>query len=274
MTEIAIAYDVPELAAAVALDERLGPGPEIAKIGLELFAAEGPEAVRALTARGRRVFLDLKLHDIPNTVRGAARSAARLGAELLTVHAFGGGTMIAAAVAGAREGSRERPGPETRIVAVTLLTSLDVRDLPPGFERPFVADLVLPPSSSSRKRSARSASPCAAPTFRGLRAQLRRPFYAVTPGIRPAGGERNDQARVATITEAVRLGSNLLVLGRDRDRMVLPRLWPPLAGATPRSNRPRRPREPTVVWNSNPFSRLTVRLWEAYRCGNERGRRA
>jgi orotidine-5'-phosphate decarboxylase len=214
MTEFAIAYDVPDLAAAVALDERLGQGPEIAKIGLELFAAEGPEAVRALTARGRRVFLDLKLHDIPNTVRGAARSAARLGAELLTVHAFGGGTMIAAAVAGAREGSRERPGPETRIVAVTLLTSLDVRDLPPGFERPFSADLVLPLLVELAEASGALGVVCAATDLPALRAQLRRPFYAVTPGIRPTGGERNDQARVATITEAVRLGSSLLVLGR------------------------------------------------------------
>jgi len=176
--------------------------------------AEGPEAVRALTARGRRVFLDLKLHDIPNTVRGAARSAAKLGGELLTVHAFGGGTMIAAAVAGAREGSRERPGPETRIVAVTLLTSLDVRDLPPGFERPFSADLVLPRLVELAETSGALGVVCAAPDLPGLRARLQRPFYAVTPGIRPAGGERNDQARVATITEAVRLGSSLLVLGR------------------------------------------------------------
>ena len=88
--EFAIAFDVPTLAAAIALHERLGEGPEYAKVGLELFAAEGPAAVRELKSRGRRVFLDLKLHDIPNTVRGAAASAATLGADLLTVHATGG----------------------------------------------------------------------------------------------------------------------------------------------------------------------------------------
>src|SRR5262249_61318932 len=116
----------------LALDERLGPGPEYAKVGLELFAAEGPDAVRALKSRGRRVFLDLKLHDIPNTVRGAARSAARLGADLITVHATGGYAMIAAAVEGVREG-----GSDTRGVAVTILTSLRASTMPPGLMSPF-----------------------------------------------------------------------------------------------------------------------------------------
>ena len=98
MTELAIAFDVATLEQAVALDRALGEGPELAKIGLQLFTAAGPAAVRALRDRGRRVFLDLKLHDIPNTVRGAAGEAAKLGAELLTVHALGGGDMIRAAV--------------------------------------------------------------------------------------------------------------------------------------------------------------------------------
>ena len=214
MTEIAIAYDVPDLRAALALDERLGEGPELAKIGLELFTATGPEAVRELRARGRRVILDLKLHDIPNTVRGAARSAARLGAELLTVHAFGGGAMIAAAALGAREGSAEREGPETRVVAVTLLTSLDAFNLPPGFETPFFPDLVIARLVTLAETSGAHGVVCAAPDLPGLRALLRRPFYAVTPGIRPHGGAKNDQARVATVAEAVRMGSSLLVLGR------------------------------------------------------------
>src|SRR5437867_11215754 len=100
MTDLAIAFDVPSLAEALALDRRLGPGPELVKVGLQLFTAAGPEAVRALRDRGRRVFLDSKLHDIPNTVRGASAEAARLGADLLTVHAAGGAEMIAAAVEG------------------------------------------------------------------------------------------------------------------------------------------------------------------------------
>jgi orotidine-5'-phosphate decarboxylase len=208
MTEIAIAFDVPTLDGAIALDERLGPGPEIAKVGLELFAAVGPEAVRALKARGRRVFLDLKLHDIPNTVRGAARSAARLGADLVTVHALGGAPMVAAAVAGAREGG------ETRVVAVTLLTSLDAFNLPPGLEQPLHTAIVI----SKMVRLAEAAGAwgvvCSAADVPGVRAMLGRPFTAVTPGIRPAGGARHDQARVATLADAVRAGAAMVVLGR------------------------------------------------------------
>ncbi|HYM81810.1 MAG TPA: orotidine-5'-phosphate decarboxylase [Candidatus Limnocylindria bacterium] len=208
MTEIAIAYDVPALDDALELDRRLGEGPEIAKIGLELFTAAGPAAVRALVDRGRRVFLDLKLHDIPNTVRGAARSAARLGAELLTVHALGGRTMIAAAVEGAREGGG------TRIVAVTVLTSLDASNLPPGFERPFFPQITAARMLTIAESAGAFGIVCAATDIPDLRVLVRHPFYAVTPGIRPHGVPTHDQARVATIAEAVRMGSSLLVLGR------------------------------------------------------------
>ena len=207
MTEIAIAYDVPDLKRALALDDTLGQGPEYAKIGLELFAAEGPEAVRALKARGRRVFLDLKLHDIPNTVRGAAASAARLGADLLTVHAMGGSPMVAAAVEGAGLG--------TRVVAVTLLTSLDAFNLPPGFAQPFHAGIVIMRLADMVERAGAHGIVCSAADL-GFLLQMRggRPIYAVTPGIRPAGAPTQDQARVATIAQAARAGSSLIVLGR------------------------------------------------------------
>jgi orotidine-5'-phosphate decarboxylase len=209
MTELAVAFDVPSLDAALALDARLGAGPEYAKVGLQLFTAAGPEAVRALKARGRRVFLDLKLHDIPNTVKGAAGEAARLGADLLTVHATGGSEMIAAAVDGIRGA-----GGATQVVAVTLLTSLDPEQLPPGFERPFplyrrIADLLTLAESAGARGIVCSASDLA-----GVRALHPAPFYAVTPGIRPAGGDSQDQKRVATVGEAVTLGASLLVLGR------------------------------------------------------------
>ena len=207
--EFAIAFDVSTLAEALALDARLGEGPEYAKVGLELFASEGPEAVRALTARGRRVFLDLKLHDIPNTVKGAAACAARLGADLLTVHATGGAAMVAAAVEGVRE-----VGGNTRVVAVTLLTSLDPAAMPPGFAQPFD----LHATAAALTRMALDAGAlgivCAAPDLPALRAALGGPFYAVTPGIRMAGADAHDQKRVATVTSAVRGGASLLVLGR------------------------------------------------------------
>ena len=207
--EFAIAFDVPTLEAALALDTRLGPGPDLAKVGLELFAAAGPEAVRALRARGRRVFLDLKLHDIPNTVRGAAASAARLGADLLTVHATGGAAMVAAAV----EGIRDAEGP-TRVVAVTLLTSLDPAAMPPGFTRPFDLHAVAAALTDESERAGALGVVCSPADLPGVRAKLGRDFYAVTPGIRPAGADAHDQKRVATVDSAVRDGASLLVLGR------------------------------------------------------------
>jgi len=207
--EFAIAFDVPTLEAALALDAKLGAGAELAKVGLELFAAAGPEAVRALKGRGRRVFLDLKLHDIPNTVKGAAGSAARLGADLLTVHATGGAAMVAAAVEGIREA-----GGRTRVVAVTLLTSLDPAAMPPGFVKPFDLHAVAAALTDEAERAGALGVVCSPADLSGVRAKLGREFYAVTPGIRPAGADAHDQKRVATVESAVRDGASLLVLGR------------------------------------------------------------
>jgi orotidine-5'-phosphate decarboxylase len=209
MTEIAIAYDVATLEQALELDARLGEGPEIAKVGLELFASAGPEAVRALKTRGRRVFLDLKLHDIPNTVRGAAHSAARLGADLLTVHATGGPAMIAAAVEGVAQ-----DGGDTRVIAVTILTSLDPHSMPPGFQVPFDMVMVASKLLTTAESAGAHGIVCAASDLDGIRAFHPSPFFAVTPGIRPAGTPTHDQKRVTTVAEAVRLGSSMLVLGR------------------------------------------------------------
>jgi orotidine-5'-phosphate decarboxylase len=207
--EFAIAFDVPTLEAALALDAKLGAGAELAKVGLELFAAAGPEAGRARKGRGRRVFLDLKLHDIPNTVKGAAGSAARLGADLLTVHATGGAAMVAAAVEGIREA-----GGRTRVVAVTLLTSLDPAAMPPGFVKPFDLHAVAAALTDEAERAGALGVVCSPADLSGVRAKLGREFYAVTPGIRPAGAEAHDQKRVATVESAVRDGASLLVLGR------------------------------------------------------------
>jgi orotidine-5'-phosphate decarboxylase len=211
MSEIAIAFDVPSLEQALALDRRLGEGPEIAKIGLQLFAAEGPEAVRELRRRGRRVFLDLKLHDIPNTVAGAAAEAARLGAELLTVHAMGGREMIAAAVEAIAAAA---PAAPTGVVAVTLLTSLDPRSLPPGFQQPLALHATIAELLGIAEQAGARGIVCSAADLPGVRQRHPAAFYSVTPGIRPAGAGAQDQKRVATVAEAVRLGASLLVLGR------------------------------------------------------------
>jgi len=209
MTEIAIAFDVPGLEQALALDERLGRGPEYAKVGLELFTAAGPEVVRQLKARGRRVFLDLKLHDIPNTVKGAAASAAGLGVDLLTVHAMGGQPMVTAAVEGVRSA-----GGGTRIIGVTVLTSFDGYSLPPGFAVPFHTALVVAQLADLVEAAGAHGIVCSAGELGFVTRFRRKPVYAVTPGIRPAGGPTHDQARVTTIEQAVQAGSSLLVLGR------------------------------------------------------------
>jgi orotidine-5'-phosphate decarboxylase len=207
--ELAIAFDVDTLERALALDAKLGEGPELAKVGLQLFTSAGPEAVRALARRGRRVFLDLKLHDIPNTVRGAAAEAARIGASLLTVHATGGAAMVRAAVEGAAAG-----GGATRIVAVTVLTSLDPSAMPPGFMRPFPMAEAQAAMLGEAERAGAAGIVCSAADLPGIRERHPAPFLAVTPGIRPAGADAQDQKRVTTIAEAVALGAGVLVLGR------------------------------------------------------------
>ena len=162
--------------------------------------------MRAAAALGRPVFLDLKLHDIPNTVEGAARSAAASGASLLTVHASGGAEMVRAAVRGA--------GPGVRVLAVTVLTSLDAAAL--DGDRPRAG---RPRTRWSGSRSSRSAPAQAASSARRTRSPRCAPRSGpgpllVIPGVRPAGAAKGDQARVATPAEAVRAGADVLVIGR------------------------------------------------------------
>ncbi len=183
----------------------IAPAVGMLKVGLELFAAEGPPAVRAAATLGRPVFLDLKLHDIPNTVEGAARSAAASGASLLTVHASGGPAMVSAAVKGA-EG-------KLRVLAVTVLTSLDAAALRAiGLEGPPEAAVV---------RLARLAVDagagglvCSPHEVRAVRAAVGPGPLLVVPGVRPAGAAKGDQARVATPAEAVAAGADVIVVGR------------------------------------------------------------
>jgi orotidine-5'-phosphate decarboxylase len=218
--EIAIAFDVDSLEAALALDDRLGPGEEWAKVGLELFTAAGPEAVSALRERGRRVFLDLKLHDIPNTVERAARQASALGAGLITVHALGGPDMVRAAVRGASEGAS--PGP--RVVAVTILTSLDQYNLPPGLSQPFFADLVAADMTRMALSAGAAGVVCPAVGLAYMRKTVGRTFLAVTPGIRGVGEAAGDQKRTASVVEATAAGADVLVIGRPVTRARDPRV--------------------------------------------------
>jgi orotidine-5'-phosphate decarboxylase len=202
---ICAALDFPALAEAERWARAIAPHVGMLKVGLELFAAEGPAAVRAIAALGRPVFLDLKLHDIPNTVEGAARSAAATGAKLLTVHAAGGPAMVKAAVKGA--------GPGVRVLAVTVLTSIDAATL----ERIGLAG----PPEQAVLRLARLAVEagagglvCSPHEVKAVRAAVGPGPLLVVPGVRPAGAALGDQARVATPAAAVADGADVIVIGR------------------------------------------------------------
>jgi orotidine-5'-phosphate decarboxylase len=202
---ICAALDFPSFAAAEPFARAVAPHVGMLKVGLELFVAEGPPAVRAAAALGRPVFLDLKLHDIPNTVEGAARSAAASGAALLTVHVAGGAEMIRAAVRGA--------GPAVRVLAVTVLTSLDAAALDSvGLAGPPEAAVVR--LARVAVGAGAGGIVCSPHEVGAVRAAVGPGPLLVVPGVRPPGAARGDQARVATPAEAVRAGADVIVVGR------------------------------------------------------------
>jgi orotidine-5'-phosphate decarboxylase len=202
---IIVALDVPKLAAGLALADRLQGAVGVFKVGLELFAAGGPDAVRWIKARGK-VFLDLKLHDIPETVGRATAVAAGLGVDLLTVHAAGGPAMLERA-------AREAHAAGGRVIAVTALTSLDERDLEAVRVRGPLVDVVLTRAKLARETGCDGvvASPREAAA---LRAACGPDFLIVTPGVRPAGAAAGDQKRIATPRAALEAGADYVVIGR------------------------------------------------------------
>jgi orotidine-5'-phosphate decarboxylase len=178
------------------------------KLGLEFFNAHGPAGVRPFVESGLPVFLDLKYHDIPNTVAGAVRAAARLGVSILNVHAQGGAAMMRAALDAAKSIS-----PSTRLIAVTMLTSLGDEDLPSLGLQPPVADQVLRLAALTQECGLDGVV-CSAHEIVRLRKALGPDFLLVVPGIRPAGSEIGDQRRVMGPAEARDAGANILVVGR------------------------------------------------------------
>ena len=184
------------------------------KVGLELFVAGGPAVVQQLRDQGKRVFLDLKFHDIPATMAGACRSAARLGAELITVHGCAGSEALAAAQAGALEGAGAAGLGAPTLLAVTVLTSWD----PQRFARELAIDETIEAYVPRLARLAASAGiggcVCSPLEVAALRASHPAPFALVTPGIRPAGAARGDQQRVMTPAQALAAGASQLVIGR------------------------------------------------------------
>ena len=207
-----VALDVPDQTSARALVERLGADCDFYKVGMELFAAEGPPVVRWLREQGKDVFLDLKFHDIPNTVRGACRSAARLGVRLVTVHAYGGPAMLAAAVEGAGEqGDADGCG----VLAVSVLTSHSPSDLRAAVGRPVpdVVDEVLRLAGLAREAGTHGLV-CSGQEVAAVRERFGAALRPLVPGVRLAGDAANDQARVVTPGAAAADGARYVVLGR------------------------------------------------------------
>ncbi len=204
-----VALDVKDLATAVALVDRLRPAVSMFKVGVQLFTAVGPRAVEAVQERGGQVFLDLKLHDIPNTVAAAVREAARMGAVMCTLHASGGRPMLQEAKRAVVES-----GSRMRLLAVTILTSLD----PHGFEEAIGSGLGLQAQVIRLASLARAAGMdgivASTHEIAPLRAALGPSMLIVTPGVRPEWAPADDQLRVMTPREAAAAGADYLVIGR------------------------------------------------------------
>jgi orotidine-5'-phosphate decarboxylase len=210
MGSVIVALDFPRGDEALSLVDDLGDAGTFYKVGLQLYTAEGPSVVQALKDRGKRVFLDLKLHDIPNTVASGVRVASQLGVDFLTLHIVGGRAML--------EAARDVAG-ETRLLGVTVLTSLSAVDLEAtwGRKNPSVVEEVgrLADLAAQYRIHGIVASPHEASS---VRSRVGSEFLVVTPGIRPAGVGHDDQQRVATPSAAIAAGADYLVVGRSITR--------------------------------------------------------
>jgi orotidine-5'-phosphate decarboxylase len=208
LARVFVALDFPNAVDAMALVDRLDPRDCGLKVGKELFVAAGPEPVRRMVERGFAVFLDLKFHDIPNTVAGACAAAAKLGVAMLDVHAGGGRAMMSAARE-AIDRSHARP----LLIAVTVLTSLDDGDMGElGIDATAQAHALR--LALLTKDCGLDGVVCSAQEAPALRSACGPAFKLVTPGIRPADAAKDDQARIVTPIDAVRSGADYLVIGR------------------------------------------------------------
>jgi orotidine-5'-phosphate decarboxylase len=210
---LAVALDLGGRAEVLAAAHRLAPEVGVLKLGLQAFVSEGPELVKDVASLGPRVFLDLKLHDIPNTVGKAAAAAVRTGASILTCHASGGRDMMRAFGDEGRAAASRASTPVPKLLAVTVLTSLDASSLAAvGLEgSPREAALRL---AVLAKESGLDGVVCSPDEIEAIRSACGPDFHLVVPGVRPAGAAPEDQRRVATPAEAIRRGADLLVIGR------------------------------------------------------------
>ena len=208
--DVIVACDFPLAGETLAFLDKLGSARPFVKIGMELYYAEGPQIVRSLKERGHKVFLDLKLHDIPNTVKKAMAVLASLGADIVNVHAAGTKAMMAAALEGLTRPDGSRP----LLIAVTQLTSTDEETM----QRELLIPETMPATVMHYARNARDAGldgvVCSPLEAAKVHEVCGKGFLTVTPGVRFADGDKGDQKRVMTPAEAKRIGSDYIVVGR------------------------------------------------------------
>lgn len=209
-TKIIVALDFPSAREAIDLCDRL-PQVDFWKVGLELFITDGSAVLQELKARNKKIFLDLKLHDIPNTVASATRAATKYGADFLTIHASGGKAMMQAAQA-------EVQGTSTHLLAVSLLTSISAPELKSDLQVPLEVSEYVSKLVFLAQESGLNGAVCSPHEVANLRSLLKSTgcddFCFVTPGVRPIGSAVGDQSRVMTPKEAFAAGANYLVIGR------------------------------------------------------------
>ena len=205
-TRLMVALDVPELNLALELVDRLGDQVEWYKVGKQLFTHYGPMVLKELKSCGRKVFLDMKFHDIPNTVAQAIRSAALIGADIINVHASGGPAMLAAAAEAGRETGKT-------VIAVTVLTSMDAEQLQALGIQATPAEQVLRLARLTQAAGLPGVV-CSALEVPMLRREFGPNFLTLVPGIRPAGAAAGDQKRIMTPAQAAAAGANYIIVGR------------------------------------------------------------
>ncbi|HEY9863204.1 MAG TPA: orotidine-5'-phosphate decarboxylase [Candidatus Obscuribacterales bacterium] len=213
LNKIIVPLDVSTKEDAISWVEKL-PQVTFWKVGLELFVGCGPEILTFLKSQEKRIFLDLKFHDIPNTVAGACRSASRYGVDLITLHATAGKTALKAAQIAAEAGAQEAGYPVPKLIAITLLTSLNSRDLAFDLKVPLELPEYALQMALLAQESGLPGAVCSPQEVAQLRQTCGDEFLLVCPGVRPVWADKGDQQRTFTPADALKAGANYLVIGR------------------------------------------------------------
>ncbi|GAX38198.1 orotidine-5'-phosphate decarboxylase [Nodularia sp. NIES-3585] len=220
---IIVPLDVPDLESAIALVDQL-PQVNFWKVGLELFTSSGPTILEVLKSRKKRIFLDLKFHDIPNTVAGACRSAASYGVDLLTIHATAGRDALKAATEAVQIGAMQAGVKPPQLIAITLLTSISSRQLAFDLKIPLELPEYALEMAMMAQECGVNGAVCSPQEVAQLRQTCGNDFLLVCPGVRPSWADKGDQKRSLTPAQAIKAGADYLVIGRPITAAAEPEL--------------------------------------------------